>query len=140
NFPALAGLSSAIVGTLVIFGWYCHWMLVVRIFPNGAPMQYNSALCFIAGGIALALLTTRKAHLSPWLGAGVLGVGVFTAIEYLAKVNLGIDTLFFKPYLQTAIAHPGRMSPLAASCFVCFGAGLMLTAFRRRRGPRLAVM
>jgi hypothetical protein len=55
-------------GLLVIASWYAHWRLMLQMIPNSAPMQYNTALCFVLLGIGLALLTTRRATYAAWAG------------------------------------------------------------------------
>ncbi len=128
EFPRYAGAGVALFGLLIIASWYAHWRPVLQMLPNTAPMQFNTALCFILTGAALFLLTTRHEYYAPWLA---LAVGFFTAlilVEYLTGADLSIDQLFFKPYFEADTAYPGRMSPLAAVCFVCISAGIILAS------------
>ena len=90
-------------------------------------MKYNTALSFILGGIGLILLTTPYRGVVRWLGLLVAIFGLLTVTEYLSGWSIGTDQLFFQSDIDTARAFPGRMSPLAAGCFLVLGTALALT-------------
>ncbi|MDB4793703.1 PAS domain S-box protein, partial [Methylacidiphilales bacterium] len=125
------------IGVIVIFGWYAHWTTLIQVMPNLPPMKCNTALGFLLSGIGLLLLTTRRAGLAPWLGGIVALWGILTLAEYLAHQNFGIDQIFLNDYIATATMFPGRMSPLAASCFTILGIALALTGKDLRSKARL---
>lgn len=128
GIPRYAGAGVALFGLLIVTSWYAHWRPILQMLPDTAPMQFNTAWCFILSGAALFLLTTRHEYYAPWLA---LAVGLFAAlilVEYVTGADLSIDQLFFKPYFEADTAYPGRMSPLAAICFVFTSAGLILTS------------
>ena len=50
-----------------------------------------------------------------------------TLAEYFTGHAFGVDQLFFKSYIDTATEFPGRMSPLAASCFLLISTAITLT-------------
>ena len=139
HFPRLAGLLVVFLGGLILTSWYAHWQKILQLIPDTAPMQYNAALCFILLGTGLFLLTTRHARLAPWPGGAAGLVAGVTLVEYLTGQNLGLDLLFFKPYFEFATAYPGRMSPLAAICFLGLSAGLISIGSRPRASRALAV-
>ena len=138
RLPRLAGLLDILIGVLVGIGWYANWPAVVLVVPGGVPMQYNTAICFVLCGAGLFLLTTRYEKVAPWLGGAAAVFALFTLVEYLAAIDLGIDRVFFRPHLPASELSPGRMAPLTATCFVCMGTCLVLTAWKRRRAFRLA--
>lgn len=139
RFPEFAGIAVMLFGLLVIASWYLHWRPVLQLLPNTAPMQYNTAWCFILSGAGLFLLTTRGAVYAPWLG-GVVGLfGLLTLLEYLTGRNLNLDEVFYKPYFEVETMYPGRMSPLAAVCFIFIGAGIVLAGLDRRWPQRLTL-
>jgi CHASE3 domain sensor protein len=105
---------------------------MLQWLPNSAPMQYNTALCMALSGLGLVLLTTFLYRLSLICAFLVALVGSLTLAEYIARVNLGIDQLLFTPYFEAASAYYGRMSPLAAGCFVVLGGTIALLGTRRR--------
>jgi CHASE3 domain sensor protein len=137
HFPKFAGAAVTLCGLLIIASWYAHWQSVLQMLPNTAPMQYNTALCFILSGAALFLLTTSRAKIAPWLGGAAALFTLLTLLEYLTARDLNIDQIFFKPYFQTATTYPGRMSPLAAVCFIFFGMGIILVGTKKQRPHRL---
>ena len=134
----IAGLVSAAAGCSIIIAWYAHWTGFLQIFPDAAPMQYNTAVCFILCGAGLILLNTRFAGLARLPAAIAALLTSLTLLEYLAGGNFGIDLLFFRPYFEVATAFPGRMAPLTAICFVLFSVALLLCAATALRVSRLA--
>lgn len=57
-----------LLGLIVLVGWYAHVPAVIRVFHGLIPMQYSTALCFLALGAAgVGLLTGRRLLL---LGGG----------------------------------------------------------------------
>jgi PAS domain S-box-containing protein len=132
QLPCLIGALTTALGLAVIIGWFAHWPAVLQILPNLAPMKFNTALDFILCGTSLVLLTTGRTRIVPWLGGLTMLISVLTLLEYLTGYGLGIDQLFVNDYIFTATAVPGRMSPLACSCFTLLGAALMFARSSRR--------
>jgi CHASE3 domain sensor protein len=138
HFPRWAGALVAFLGLLVIASWYAHWQRILQLVPNTAPMQFNTALCFVLSGGALFLLTTPRLKIVPWLGGAVGLLTALTLLEYLTGWDLYIDLIFFKPWFQAATTYPGRMSPLAAASFVFIGTAIVLASTNQRWPHRLA--
>jgi CHASE3 domain sensor protein len=137
QFPRFAGAAVASFGLLIIASWYAHWRPILQMLPNTAPMQFNTALCFILSGAGLFLLTTSRAKIAPWLGIATAAFTLLTLLEYLTHQDFSIDQIFFKPYFQADTVYPGRMSPLAAVCFILIGAGITLVDANRKWPHRL---
>jgi CHASE3 domain sensor protein len=133
-----AGLTAIALGVSVIIAWYAHWVRWLQIFPDAAPMQYNTALCFILCGTGLLLLKSRSPGAALCSGGLVALLGSFTLLEYLIGVNLGVDQLLFHPYFEVASAFSGRMAPLTALCFLLFGIALGLSVTGSGKRKRLA--
>ena len=127
RFPRWAAGVIILCGLLVEYSWYAHWQKILQLVPETAPMQFNTALCFIFCGAGLFLLTTTRARVAPWLGGVVMLFAAATLSEYITGFDLHLDQLFFKPYFEAATTYPGRMSPLAAVCFILLGISLMLS-------------
>jgi CHASE3 domain sensor protein len=138
QFPRIVGAAVALLGLLVIASWYAHWRPVLQMLPDTAPMQYNTALCFVLSGAGLFLLTTSRTGIAPWpCGAAAL-IALLTLLEYLTGRDFIIDEFFLKPYFEVATTYPGRMSPLSAACFIFISAGIALANAKRLRPQRLA--
>jgi PAS domain S-box-containing protein len=140
NFPRAAGVAVALFGCLVIIAWYAHWRLVLQLVPDTAPMQYNTALCFILSGAALFLLTTSHSRIALWLSGAAWLISFLTLLQYLTGLDFGIDLLFYKPYFEADRIYSGRMSPLAAACFVLMTTGLLLAGLKRLWPQRLTAV
>ena len=139
HFPRWAGAAVASFGVLVIISWHAHWLPILQMLPNTAPMKYNTALCFVLLGAGLFFLTTARAKIAPWLGGAAAFFASMTLLEYLAGRDFHIDQFFFASYLNVAASYPGRMSPLAAASFLFMGAGILLVGAGERSRYRLAV-
>ena len=126
----VTGFISATLGIIAILGWYLRLPSLIQIHPTFAPMQFNTALCFVASGGALALAALRRFRIASVLASGVLFLALLTIFQYVSHRNLGIDELFFKHYIFTATSHPGRMSPITAVVFSLFGLGLLPSSLR----------
>jgi signal transduction histidine kinase/sensor domain CHASE-containing protein/ActR/RegA family two-component response regulator len=101
---------------------------LVQIAPNYAPMQYNTAICFVLSGVGLVLLVLGKRRLVTIIGAIVVAFGSLTLLQYLADVNLGIDELFWQHPITVKTSHQGRMAPNSALAFALIGNALILVA------------
>ena len=88
-------------------------------------MKANTAIGFVLSGIALWLSNLADANLQTRRGAIVLSgvvaaLGLITLSQDFFGLEFGIDQLFFKDALSTAL-HLGWMSPITALCFFLFG-------------------
>jgi len=137
GFPRLIGGGIILFGLLIIISWHAQWRSILQMLPNSAPTQYNTALLFILSGAGLFLLTTSHFKRIVWFGAVVASISSMTLLQYLTGRDFGIDQIFFKPFLESATAYPGRMSPLAAICFIFIGAGILLAGASQRWPHRL---
>ena len=53
NLARLMGAMSLLLGAVVLLGWYLHEPALIQVNPAFVPMQYNTALGFAVGGLAL---------------------------------------------------------------------------------------
>ncbi len=118
------------MGLTVIVGWHLHIRAAVQILQGMVPMQYNTALCLVALGMAGIGLSMRKPPLLVAGAAFAVLMGGAVTLEYLTGVSFGIDTLFFYPWERMLSADPGRMAlTTAISCFLS-GTALLVLAVR----------
>ena len=127
----LAGLASLCLGAVVLLGWYLHEPALIQVNPAFVPMQYNTALGFFLGGLALlaALWSWHRSALC--CGFLVLLVGLLTLAEYIFDIDLHIDQLFMEHYINVETSHPGRMAPNTALCFSLTGLTVLIAVLRR---------
>ncbi len=133
--PFLAGITSSLLGLLVLIGWYTHNTALLQINSAFKAMQYNTALCFLFSGVGLLLVVLGKRRIGAALGALVAVVGALTLAEYLFGVNFGIDQLLMNAYTvgQSGPTSPGRMALNSALCFILTGSALIILASGRGR-------
>jgi len=81
-FIIFAGSICAALGLLALFGWHMHLPVLIQMLPGLAPMQYNTALCLIVAGSALATLVWGRAPLAVTImGAAIAAAGALTLSE-----------------------------------------------------------
>lgn len=116
-----AGSVSALLGIVVLAGWYTHTVILIQVLPTFVPMQYNTAMGFLLSGVGLLALVYKLPRLVLASGGLVAAVGTLTLIEYIFGVDLGIDQLFMEHYIGVKTSHMGRMAPNTALCFMLTG-------------------
>ncbi|GEM_PF-666176 len=128
------GLASAALGAAVLVGWHAQIQGLIQIDAAFAAMQYNTALCFVLSGWALVAVAHGKCRAAMVLGVLVAAFAGLTLLQYPLHANLGLDQLFFKPYLTPHTSHLGRMAPMTATCFSLLGiTTVWMTICRRRK-------
>ncbi|GGA76066.1 hypothetical protein GCM10011369_17440 [Neiella marina] len=109
-----------------MIGWHSHNELLIQIDPSFVPMQYNTALGFVASAIALLLI--RSSIVAGVSSVFLILLGSLTLTEYIAGVDLHIDQLLMEHYVDINTSHPGRMAPNTALCFSLFGLGCFIAS------------
>jgi sensor domain CHASE-containing protein len=137
---AVFGIISALLGGVVMIGWHAHLTSLIQMRPTMAPMQYNTALCFLLAGAGLVTLALRLVRFTQALGGVIAVVAALTMSEYLFTADLGIDQLLFRADITTANSHAGRMSQLTTVCFLQAGLALLLCGFPFARKLRMPII
>jgi len=135
SLARIAGILSLALGTIVLLGWYLREPALIQVNPAFVPMQYNTALGFALGGLALMGLAWHWPRIAWITGIIVLLTGVLTLVEYGFGVDLHIDQLFMEHYIDLKTSNPGRMAPNTALCFSLTGLTVLLTNMFRDRAP-----
>jgi PAS domain S-box-containing protein len=117
----ICGFISFILGVIVLFGWYTHSPTLIQVHPSFVAMQYNTALGFLACGIGLLAIFKSKEKIIKSCGLFLIFLGSLTLIQYIFRLNFGIDQLFMEHYIDQESSHPGRMAPNTALCFLLVG-------------------
>lgn len=116
----------------VLFGWFSHNITLVQLDPTFAPMQFNTALCFLFSATAFLLINLDKRKTSLFFTGIVFTFSFLTLIEYITNQSLGIDELFIKSFLENNDKFPGRMSPATGISFVLLSAVIGLFYFIKK--------
>lgn len=126
-------LTLSVIPTLlsitVIYGWYTKNTILIQVNPSFVPMQFNTAIGFLATGLSLIFLVLKARKLALISSGLLILLGGLTLSEYLFSINLGIDELFMSHYITTETSSPGRMAPNTALCF--FLSGLVIIYFNK---------
>jgi signal transduction histidine kinase/ActR/RegA family two-component response regulator len=130
RLPAIArwlALAVVAIGVIALIGWATNIEIFKSFAPGLVTMKVNTALSLILLALALAE-TNRFARLSTFVVFGSLllcfTIGILTAGEYVLRIDLHIDNLFFRD--RADIAFPGRMAPTSIFCFVIYSLALLL--------------
>ena len=135
-----AVISALVISTalIVIYGWHSRTEMLIRISPDFAPMAYNTAICLLLCGFALAF-SNKFSKLSLVSSILLIAVSLLTFLQYPLNENFGIDELFVRPYIAFPGIVPGRMAPVGAVCFVLIGAGLLFRFFGKAKNLSLLI-
>ncbi|MBL7872505.1 MAG: PAS domain S-box protein [Cyclobacteriaceae bacterium] len=135
-FAKSASLFTISVSAAVLLGWLFDIPMLKSISPNWVSMKANTAIGFflISALFCYQLYTPDTAKKNIILKTGSVFtflIGLFTLLEYLFQIDLGIDQFFFKDQIDLGTMAPGRMAPftainimLMASCIYFYGRGL----------------
>src|SRR5712691_11495096 len=134
--PSTAGGALlALLGSVVMFGWWIQSSPLVRVLPGFSPMVFNTALCFVLAGGALL---TAFSHAVPYrrvttaIGGVLAIIAALVLAEQLLQTNLGIDWAPLHVWLNDSNPNAGRMSSGTACGFLMSGAVLILATRVRR--------
>lgn len=124
------GLSLVVcfMAIIVMYGWYTNNRILIQVLPHLAPMQFNTALGFLMGGIGCFCLL-RKPKYALLLGGGLVVLSSATLMQYILGTQYGIDTLFMNADIHTRVTHIGRMAPSTALCFTLVGIALLFCRY-----------
>jgi diguanylate cyclase (GGDEF)-like protein len=115
-------------------GWQTRDIRLMSVLPGFITMKANTAVAFLACGIALSLMLGKYRSLAAWPAACAGLVGLATLFEY-AKNSLGIDEILFKdPY---SVYLPGRMAPITAANFIVVSVALIYLSRGKRGASQL---
>src|SRR5260370_4657693 len=118
-----AGGASILRGALALTGWVFHMPGLTRAGPSFNPMVANAAVGFVLDGLALISLAGGRRRSALPGAAWSLISGVLTLLEYGLSIERGFDQMLAIDRI-TQSAHPGRLAPNTALCFVLCGLAL----------------
>lgn len=124
-FAKFASAFSIILGIFTLVGWTFYAWMAKEYLPILVAIKPNTAICFILAGISLWERCEPNGYTRflAQISAGfVFAFAFLTLFEYFFKINIGIDTGFFKQALfelrEYSYAPMGRMSPFSAINFI----------------------
>jgi signal transduction histidine kinase/ActR/RegA family two-component response regulator len=126
--PRISAFAAIVAGALVLIGWQFDITWLEQPMPTASAMMATTALTFVAAGISLHLLSSKRSlPIAAVVGAAIGVMGLLS----LGHVPFGQDFAIDRLWLG-APAQPKRMSPLTAVCFAAIGPALAIIALRGR--------
>jgi diguanylate cyclase (GGDEF)-like protein len=137
--PLLLATAVGVLACTVMAGWWLDWPALVQLHASFVPMQFNTALCFLAVSSALVAAMRDSRSITRTLGAFMVLLAAATLAQYGIDVDLGIDELLQRHDITTRSPYPGRMAHATAFGFVLIGLSTILLTFRQDHpAPRIA--
>ena len=129
---------AAAIGVTVILGWNLGSESLIAVRPRYTAVQYNTSVALLCSSVALLALVCRRRCLATIAAGLVFLLAGATAVEYLAVMDLSIDTAFFNALAGRHV--PGRMAPNTVTAFLCVAVAMLLLAWRTswKRGVEVA--
>jgi PAS domain S-box-containing protein len=130
-WPTRLAAGSAVfmvaLGLTVLAGWFSHSTALIQFVPQLPPMTRNAAACSLLCGLALLMVALRGSRRLTIVCAGIVSViSILTIVEYVFRVDAGIDELLGPSYIAIKVSSPGRMAPVTAICFALGSMELLL--------------
>jgi len=122
-----------VVASAVLLGWIIHSPLLVQIAPTFVPMQFNTALSFLAAGVSLLAIFYNHKKTAVALSLVLIVLSIAAISSYLLVVNSPLDTLFIEPFTSVRTPYPGRMGMNTAVCFFLTGASLIAVVWQKHK-------
>ena len=136
NASMWCGFLAIVLGISVLAGWASGIEFLKTVVPGFSSMKPNTAVFFIALGVALTARAYASEMVSSqqqlpntiasWCSALVIVLSACTLLEYGAGLSLGIDQLLFRESSPTL--YPGRMAPATALAFLALSLSLVSSA------------
>ncbi len=104
-------LGIALLGALSVAAWIYHWREFLQFKSDFAPIQFNSALCFIFCGLALIFVRARWLLFVCLFASLVILISGLSITEFLFNTKPWIGEIFFESYILVKTRAPGQLSP-----------------------------
>lgn len=137
---SVLGALAALLGIVVLAGWYGEFPRLAQLFPGFTPMAPWTAVSFLSFGSGLLALARGRRKLCTALSAVIAFSDGSTAVGYAIGLNFSLDPVLQVPQRLMPVTS---VAPNTAVCFAILGAALFLRAQRRgfpRQGMVIALL
>ncbi len=130
---SIGWLCIAVAGTVLAL-WLMHSAALAQSVPMLYAMQFNTAVCFAATGLAFVLGVANNRHptLVIILSTATASVAIANLFQHIFSADFGIDRLLYEPFVTVRTNRPGRMAANTAMCFVLVDAAIITTTILGR--------
>jgi diguanylate cyclase (GGDEF)-like protein/PAS domain S-box-containing protein len=130
------GVFAISLGGVILLGWLVGADLLIRLAPSLPAAMPNSALMFVACGVALLLQSSGRPLPATACAAFVVTVAALTLAEHATGVQLGLDNPL--DIEMGELQHPGRPATHTAGAFLLLGGCLLFAGRRSLAGDLVA--
>ena len=135
--------TVALVGCVGLAGWVFDVAALRTIVPVMASMKENTAIALVLTAISMLLLNREpvfpgKLYAGRAAAGAALIVAGMTLLEYVLRLNVGIDKLIFSHRFSSAAPYDGRMSPPTAISLALLSTALQFQNTTRMRTRSIA--
>jgi len=125
-----------LIGFFAVLGWQLDVDIFKKVTPNLPVIAPNTAISFVFIGLFLFFLNwTKKDHkllrvFINFFSILIALLGLLTLVEYIFKLNFGIDKIFFARKMGANVV---RMSPQSALNFLFVGTALSFYSSKEKK-------
>lgn len=133
---AILGAGAMLLGAAGLAGWLFDVPLLRTVISGYVSMKVNTAVGIIAAGLVLFLIAARPAAsgqtrlLRHAAVAVVILLGGSSLVQFLGRIDLGIDQFLLRDPFTPVEFSPGRVSRATAVGFLVFGFAILFSLRR----------
>jgi len=130
---SIGWVCMAVAGMVLIL-WLTRSAALAQSTPMLYAMQFNTALCFAATGLAffLGVANNRQPTVVIILCTVTASIAIANLFQHIFSADFGIDTLLYEPFITVRTNRPGRMAANTAMCLVLVDAAIITTTILGR--------
>jgi uncharacterized membrane protein len=129
SITLLCSLSVALLGLMVVLGWFTRLQGLIQVLPGASTMKLNTAIGLVLAGAGLPGFARGSRAARP-IGLLLCLLGTITILQAAIGVDLGIDELLIKDW--SGDDAPGRMGLNTALCLAILGVAYCLGSLDAR--------
>ncbi len=120
----LLALSVMAVAASVIVGWILKDPVLIQIHPSFAPMVFNAAFLFFCISLGILLSDYKYFKIGRFFSILALIFSWLVFLQFPLGINLGIDSIFVKPFYGVGTSSAGRMASSTSITMMLLAVGL----------------
>ncbi|MCO4293245.1 ATP-binding protein [Solitalea sp. MAHUQ-68] len=138
NFARFAAITSIIVSTLAIIGWYAKITILSSVIADYAPMKPTTAISLATLGVILLILATEQPYSISKKTVVSGGLLVIASIVIYNVIQYYKSTLYIEDYLLSSATLQGSevilISPAGLTCLMLFVCAVPMMLARKFTG------
>lgn len=123
-FLILTGYLLILISLAVIYAWKTHNYDFISLYSRSYPIQFNTALLFGLLGIGTIASAYKKWIFAYLSGTLIILYSILVLIQFILKIDFGLDWVFNTPFFVQIHSFTGKMSPNTAMTLILCGLSL----------------